>query len=301
MMKPLTKVRLHEVKIGKPPRLVYRAAWWGFRDGARRRFTETIGPVSTTRRKDAKLYCAQKEAAINGGRISGDRLGRISLADFLQHDREAAAMDLKATSLRELKTAGEYAAKVLGGDFNVQKVSAAEVAGIKHYLQAQGLAAPTVLKHLSYLQGAFRRGVDLGLIHDNPFSKMKRPKFQTPRPKVFSAQEIDAMVDSCRYDLWWEAFIRLGATSGCRRGEMMHLRWASIDWDESTVTVNPQKSGTFKVAGVEFPLLGWESKDYETRILPLPVETLDTLRRLKAKGGDSPYVFLTQKRLRDLP
>ena len=52
MMKPLTKVRLHEVKIGKPPRLVYRAAWWGFRDGARRRFTETVGPVSTTRRKD---------------------------------------------------------------------------------------------------------------------------------------------------------------------------------------------------------------------------------------------------------
>ncbi len=299
MMKPLTEVHLLKVTVGKPPRLVYKATWRGYRNGVRRRFTETIGPVGTIPYKDAKLYCATKQDAINGGRVSGDRLGRISLADFLQRDLETAAMDLKATSLRELRTAGAHATEVLGDDFNVQKVSAAEVVRIRHYLQGKkNLAAPTTLKILSYLQGAFRRGVELGIIHDNPFSKMKRPKFQVARAKVFSMAEIDAMIDSCRYDLWWEAFIRLGVTSGLRPGEMIHLRWASIDWEESTVTVNPQKSGTFKVGEREYPLLAWESKDYETRIIPLPVDTLDTLRRLKAKGGDSPYVFLDLKRLR---
>ncbi len=246
--------------MGKPPRLVYKATWRGFRNGVRRRFTETIGPVGTIPHKDAKLYCATKQDAINGGRVSGDRLGRISLADFLQRDLETAAMDLKATSLRELRTAGAHATEVLGDDFNVQKVSAAEVVRIRHYLQGKkNLAAPTTLKILSYLQGAFRRGVELGIIHDNPFSKMKRPKFQVARAKVFTQVEIDAMLAVCP-DLWWEAFIRLGVTSGLRPGEMIHLRWASIDWDAETVTVNPQKGGSFKVSGREYPLLVWESK-----------------------------------------
>ncbi len=300
MMKPLTEVRLLKVKAGKPPRLVYKAAWWGLRDGVRRRFTETIGPVRTTRHKDAKLYCANKQDAINGGRISADRLGRMSLADFLERDREAAAMDLKAASLRDLKIAGRHALKALGEDFNVQKVDAAAVVRIRQHLQAKNLAPVTVLKQLSYLQGAFRRGVDLGIIHANPFSKMKRPKFQTPRPKVFALAEVDAMLGVCRDrgDLWWEAFIRLGVTSGCRRGEMVHLHWSSIDWDESTVTINPQRGGTFTVGDDSYPLLAWESKDYETRVIPLPAETLEFLRPLKVKAGASPYVFIDLGRLR---
>ena len=224
----------------------------------------------------------------------------MSLAAFLERDLEAAPLDLKATSVRNLATAGEHAVAALGEGFNVQKVDRAAVVRIRQHLQGKSLAPATVVKHLAYLQGAFRRGVDLGLIHDNPFSRMKLPKFQTPRPKTFSQIEVDAMIRVCQEagDLWWEAFIRLGATSGCRRGEMVHLRWDSIDWNESTVTINPQKAGQFTVDGATYPLLAWEAKDYQTRVLPLPAETLGTLRRLKAKAGRSAYVFISLERLR---
>ncbi len=315
-MKPLTEVKLLKVRAGRPKRVrqadgtekitpppyVYKAAWWGLRDGARRRLTETIGPVRTTRRKDAKLFCAQKEDAINGGRITPDRLGRVGLAAFLERDREAAALDLKATSIFSLTNAGEHAVAALGADFNVQKVDPAAVVRIRQHLQGKHLAPATVLKCLSYLQGAFRRGVELGIIHANPFTGMKRPKFQTPRPKTFAPAEIDAMIRVCqeRDDVWWESFIRLGATSGCRRGEMVHLRWESIDWNDSTVAIDPQKGGTFTVVDETFPLLAWSAKDYQTRVIPLPAETLGTLRRLKAKAGRSAYVFIDLDRLRTI-
>ena len=297
MTKPLIQVTLLRVKAGG--KLVYKAAWWGLKDGHRRRLTETIGPVSTTRRKDAKLACAQKQAAMNEGRVTSDRLGRVSLAAFLENDRRNAALDLKATSLLELAKAGEYAESVLGADFNVHRVDAAAVARIRQHLQTRDLAPATVLKHLTYLQGAFRRGVEAGLLHANPFAKMRRPRFQTPRPKTFRPEETDAMLGVCRdaSDLWWETFIMLALTSGMRRGEIEHLLWSSVDFDQSTVTVNPAKSGEFTVGDQTYRMLAWESKDYQTRTLPIPTETLDLLRRLKAKAGASPYVFITLDRL----
>ena len=150
-MKTLTEVTLLKVRAGRPkhvrqkdgtekiipPPYVYKAAWMGLRDGVRRRLTETIGPVRTTRHKDAQLYVANKRDAINGGRISGDRLGRIGLARFLANDLEVAALDLKASSLRDLKVAHKHALKALGEDFNVQAIGAAEVAQIRHYLQVK--------------------------------------------------------------------------------------------------------------------------------------------------------------------
>ena len=296
-MSKLTEVALLRVRVrGK---LIYKAAWWGLADGRRRRLTETIGPVSSMRRKDAKLVCAQKQAAITKGQATPDRLGRLTLAAFLDRDRQGAARDLKATSLRELHKAGDYAEAALGSAVDVHRVDAAAVARIRQHLQAKQLAPATVAKHLSYLQGAFRRGVDLGTIHGNPFAGMRRPKFQTPRAKVFSADETGAVLGVChdRDDLWWEAFVLLGLTSGLRRGELVHLLWASVDFDEATATVNPQKSGAFTIGGERYPLLAWESKDYETRVIPLPVETIDLLRRFKAKAGVSPYVFLTLDRL----
>ena len=105
-MRHLTDVTLLKVRVGRPrhveqkdgtvkiirPPHFFKAAWWGLRDGRRRRFTETIGPVGTITRKDAKRICAEKQDAMNVGRISPDRLHRMNLAEFLERDVEAASL-----------------------------------------------------------------------------------------------------------------------------------------------------------------------------------------------------------------
>ncbi len=298
--RPRTPVTLIKVRLGNPPRLIYKASWTGLRSGVRRRLTETIGPVRTTKLKDARLYCAEKADAIRDGMQTPDRLDRIPLSDFLDHDREQVRHDLKATSRRELKSAGAYATRVLGEDFPADKVNSAAVGRIKLHLQEAGLAPPTVTKHLRYLQGAFRRGVDRGWIFTNPFAKQDCGRFQTPAPKSYKPREVEALLDVCRKreDLWWEAFIALGYTSGLRRGEMVHLLWSSIDFEKRTVTLDPQNAGSFEHDGQTYRLLAWSAKDFETRITPVPSATVDVLRRLKAKADASPYAFISLDRLR---
>lgn len=294
MLNPV-KVSLFRVKAGG--RYVYKAAWWGLKDGRRCRLTKTIGPVAVYTRKAAKLDCTRLQAEMNAGRVSIDRMRRVSLADFLKSDLETAALDLKGTSIRTLATAGTHAAKALGGDFNIQKIDGAAVVRIKQYLKSLGLTNASVAKNLSYLQGAFRRGITQGVLHKNPFSGVKLAKWQNPPPTPYKPREVEALYTACQ-DLWWESFVRLGITSGLRRGELVHLRWASIDFEQGTVIVEPQRAKTFEVDGQSYPLMAWESKDYETRAIPIPPETLGVLGRLKVKSDASPYVFIGLDRLK---
>ena len=90
------------------------------------------------------------------------------------------------------------------------------------------------------LQGAFSRGVKRETVASNPFDGVKLPRVQAKTVRIFKPHEIDAMV-AVAPDLWWEALIRDGYTSGLRLGEMLILTWADVDFDGETVTVQTKR------------------------------------------------------------
>ncbi len=81
---------------------------------------------------------------------------------------------------------------------------------------------------------------------------------------------------------------------------MLNLTWADVDLDGETVTVQAKRAGTFRVGDRAYPILGWTSKSYHDRTVPIPAETVTVLQRLKAKAGASVYVFLSLERLEQI-
>lgn len=167
---------------------------------------------------------------------------------------------------------------------------------IKAHLAGKNLSPATLCKIIRYLQGAFRRSVKRGLTPSNPFDGVELPKVQPKRVRIFQPAEAAALIDSAP-DLWLEALIRVGYTTGLRLGEMLNLTWANVDLGKRVVHVDAKRAGEFTVAGRTYPILEWSSKTYQSRIVPMPPDTVDVLRRMQARSGGSTYVFLSLERL----
>jgi len=79
--------------------------------------------------------------------------------------------------------------------------------------------------------------------------------------------------------------------SGLRRGEVLNLTWADIDFEGQLIRVVPKKETK--------RLLEWEPKDHENRVVPISDETTQLLANLQVQCEEGhPYVFITPRRLR---
>lgn len=105
----------------------------------------------------------------------------------------------------------------------------------KNEKNGKALAHKTVLKHYIVLHAFFENAVEDEIIPFSPMQNMKRPK---PRKDELAKQAIVYDETQVRYimeclnkePLKWKALIMFAIDSGCRRGEIVGLRWEEIDF-----------------------------------------------------------------------
>jgi len=269
--------------------------WYGS-DG--RRYSESIGLVGEVTRNAAESRRREKEAKINAGQAPRDRPREITLGDFIEHDLAAVALDLKRDSRESIRHAGTHAKEALGENIPITKINQASIGKLKRYvIEERGCAPATLAKTLRTLKAMFNRAIEYGFLHENPFARVRMPKTQSRSKRVFSADEIGAMLDVAS-DPWLRAFVQLAVTSGLRKGELLNLLWQDIDFEGCAVRVAAKRAGTFAVPDRgEFRILEWTAKSYNERTVPLPEQTLATLMQLQEHGDESAYVFLSLDRL----
>ena len=101
------------------------------------------------------------------------------------------------------------------------------------------------------------------------------------RPKAWTAEQLRAFLDFAAESPYLAAWIFL-ATSGCRRGECLGLRWCDIDLDEGTAVVCRQVTALdHKVIVKEFP------KTKQAHLIRLDSGTVSLLRRLRAQQAEA--------------
>lgn len=123
------------------------------------------------------------------------------------------------------------------------------------------------------LKVILRKAAEWELITDLPLHRVK--KFKTPRGRVefFTPQEVRVLLNYadkkakghggyCPY----KTAVMLGARAGLRRGEMVHLEWADIDFKRQILTVQPKRD--------------WAPKTNECRDVSLPTDLINFLRGL---------------------
>lgn len=129
--------------------------------------------------------------------------------------------------------------------------------------------AGTAARTIGLLGGIFSYAVELGVIERNPAHGVRRPKDNIKRRRL-SEQEyrllgkiLSAAVVGGRYATAAE-MIRLIALTGCRRSEIIKLRWEEIDYDGSCLRLIDSKEGA-SVRPVGLPALErLESRRTET-------------------------------------
>lgn len=122
------------------------------------------------------------------------------------------------------------------GRMVVGDVAARHVDRLFEELLAAGRSAYEVHRVRALLSGAWRRGIRLGYATSNPVRDIPapaRPVSEVVAPPVDVVTRLLAAAD----DLQDRLLVRLAATLGARRGELVALQWADVDLDAGEVMI----------------------------------------------------------------
>ncbi|MDZ3831889.1 MAG: site-specific integrase [Sphingopyxis sp.] len=106
----------------------------------------------------------------------------------------------------------------------------------------------TATRTVGLLGGMLTYALDLGLIEANPVHGVKKPK-DNVRDRRLSDQEYRVLGEMIRQARQIEKFevtaeiIRQIALTGCRRGEIINLKWSDVDLDGSALRLKETKEG----------------------------------------------------------
>ncbi len=293
----MTRVSLYPAKRptkSNPKRKVWQLRWLGT-DG--KRYCETIGDLPKMTKRDAGAKRRDKQSKIDCGVIPADKPKRMTFSGFVDQDRQTVEADVRPTTMIEYDHAVNHAYAALGRGIALDRIGPVEVGRIKTYLKNKGRATATIRKTIKTLNSIMRRAKDQRLILDNPFSGKAKGKTQSKRKRIFAPEEIKAMLTEANSQ-WWRVFLKLAVTTGLRKSELLSLHWTDLDFDSKTVTVSRKDTGRFTVRGESYPILPWETKAHEERVVPLDAGVVEMLKRFQLQSGGSQYVFLSLARLR---
>ena len=96
----------------------------------------------------------------------------------------------------------------------------------------------SVIRYQAMLSSIFKKGVQWGLINENPCSRAEHPKAEEIDIRVLTEEEIPKLLDALsdappQYNVITQLALLLGA----RRGEICALRWSDIDFEKGTLSI----------------------------------------------------------------
>ncbi len=161
-----------------------------------------------------------------------------------------------------------------------------------------GLSPKTILEHHRVISSVLAQAEKEMLVPYNAAEKASPPRDKRKEVNYFQPHEIHAILEALdKEPLKWRLITNLMIVTGCRRGEIMGLRWEKIDLDSGRVKIDRALLCS-KTKGVYEDT----TKTEDTRFLHLPKETLDMVKlqrldqlRLRLANGDrwqdTGYVF----------
>ena len=113
-----------------------------------------------------------------------------------------------------------------------------------NYLHNKGLKGKTVRCYHSFLHNAFKYAVKVDLIPFNPTERVELPRKEKFESTFYTKEELEQLFEVFKGDRL-ELVIHIAAYYGLRRGEIIGLKWDSIDFDKKTITIRRKVSGSY--------------------------------------------------------
>lgn len=113
----------------------------------------------------------------------------------------------------------------------------------------------------------------------NPAHRASPPKGERPDPNYFQMEEVTDILSALdREPLKWRAAVHLLLVSGCRRGELLGLKWDHVDWENQQIHIDC----TLLYAGDRGVYEGTPKTKDSVRTIKLPEQTMGLLREYQS-------------------
>jgi integrase len=158
--------------------------------------------------------------------------------------------------------------------------------GRKRGKQSPGLKPRTVRYIHTIIHAAFDDAVRWRRLIVNPSAQATPPSAALAKPpemRVWSGPQVRCFLELCDSDRYRWPWLFL-ATTGCRRGEALGLRWSDIDFERSLASIRQEVIPLTKAAGVgREGVIVQRTKTGKPRVVELDGSTVSALRSWKAR------------------
>ena len=177
------------------------------------------------------------------------------------------------------------------GHLRMDKITARQIQMFVNTLSKDGaneqtgkaLAPKTVKHYLSLISDIFGYGVKMGVVSENPCSKVTIPKVEQTEKQIYSPEQVGQFFKLHEDEpLKYRVFFKLAVYSGYRRGELLGLEWKDVDFANNVISVRRTSCYT---TGKGIYTDTTKTKKSQ-RSLKFPQEIMDLLRELQIEQAE---------------
>ncbi len=177
------------------------------------------------------------------------------------------------------------------GHLRMDKITPRQIQAFVNSLSKDGanektgkpLAPKTIRHNLSLISDVFSYAVKMGVVSDNPCSKVTIPKGEQKEKQIYTPEQVERFLILLNDEpLKYRTFFNLMIYSGFRRGEMLGLEWKDVDFENNVISVRRTSNYTAK-KGVYTDTTKTRKSQ---RTLKFPQEIMDMLKEYKAEQDE---------------
>ncbi len=182
-----------------------------------------------------------EEACAHGYRTSAVKFQELAEEWFEEYGK----LNLRNTTFYRTKLLTRRVYPAIG-HLRIDRLTARQIQGFINSLAKDGvhektgkpLARKSIIHYLSFISGVFTYAVRVGLVSENPCSKVVIPRGEVKEKEIYSQEEMQQLLSLMQNQpLKYRAFFYLIAYSGFRRSEMLGLEWKDVDFEHQIISV----------------------------------------------------------------
>lgn len=127
------------------------------------------------------------------------------------------------------------------GDLNIDKIGQRHIEKVLAALAEEGYQPGTVLRFFGVVKTALNDARRLGLLKENPATKVQPPKVNNVLVRYLTADQETNLLDHLPEK--YRSIVIVVLNSRCRQGELLRLTWADVGCNTGILTVRETKAG----------------------------------------------------------
>lgn len=253
--------------------------------------TMTWKPADGMNKKQIEKELQKQAILFEDKCMKGQVTANIKFQDFAeQWFEEYAKPNLRNTTYERMLQLRKRVYAAIG-HMRMDKITPRQIQAFVNSLSKEGanertgkpLAPKTIRHNLSFVSDVFAYAVKMGVVSDNPCSKITLPKNEQNEKKIYTPEQVQRFLSLLNDEpLKYRTFFNLMIYSGFRRGEMLGLEWKDVDFENNIISVRRTSNYTAK-KGVYTDTTKTRKSQ---RTLKFPQEIMDMLKEYKAEQDE---------------